>query len=258
MYVDESVATQLRDSVPQHLARYRNETFDDLAQAQSWSNSTRFKLKPELLSGLETVADSAHDADAALTVWAALPEITPSLAREGRIWTRLCHVECLPYARKRWISKKSDEAVTKEIRAHFFANSWTAIRDDNAIGRLWWGAYVAYRAMPEDHENAVRTLFRRTDTRSNVMERPWLGSRPPIARTVLKAAMDIPNVTASETNFREFMKALNRSGSGALFELMTDEELNRFATACTPASVLQRTRNKVAKRGKKRKQRKHK
>lgn len=260
-YLDESVAAALRNTVPQNLDRYRSSGFNDLAVDLSWSNPTRIDLDPSLFANLDQYATPDKDAEAALLVWSALKDVTPSLAREGRIWTRLCHVECLAYSRARWPLNKPDDVTTKQIQTHFFGSSQTAVRDDNAIGRLWWGAYVASQALPEDHDNAVKALFRRTDTRLSIMERSSLGSRAPIVRTILKAAMDIPNVTASERNFREFMKALNRSGSGMMFELMSHDELDVFAGTCTPSQVLkrvQKAKNVKAKQKGRKKQKKHK
>lgn len=122
----------------------------------------------------------------------------------------------------------------ESVRTHFFANTQTKCRDDNAVGRLWWNAYIASMAMPHDHEGALRALLKTADIRSNVVERTWMTSRPKIAAGILRIIIRKAAITETELAFREFMKRVNKRGGGVLFELMDDRELDSFMDACAP------------------------
>ncbi len=254
MYLTYGAITSLHEDLERNLARYRGGDFKEFASSGEWTCVTKVSVDDGKLAQLGSLADSSQDAEAAIAVWHALPGMTPSLAREGRVWTRLCHVECLEYSRARWIKPDSD---ADPIAAHLFSRTWTTIRDDNAIGRLWWGAHLAREAMPERFENAVKAMFQKQDIRSNLMERSWMSSQRVLRRAVLKAIIEEPMATATETNFRQFMLSLNVRGGGVLFDLLDDGEADAVVKECIPTKVLKRSdkkkKNKVQKKKKRRK-----
>jgi hypothetical protein len=225
----------LRRTVANNLDRYLNGDFMDLADSDDWSIPLSIDVDLEPLKELTSNADD--EVKNSMLVWNTLSHLDPSLASEGRVWTRLAHIECLEYGRKRWVKTTTGEDAVKKIEDHFFASTRTQCRDDNTIGRLWWTAYVAKRAMPDAHEDAVRAIWGSQDIRSNVIERPWISIRPKLAASVVRAILNIPSVTASETAFREFMKTVNRLGGGVIFEAMTDEDIDSFVASCAAASV---------------------
>ena len=94
------------------------------------------------------------DIEASRTLYRALPGMTPALAREERVWVRLSHVECLGYARDRWLTGQIGERLDQQVRLHLFASGLTGIRDDNALSRLWWNMHIATIADPDDPEGA--------------------------------------------------------------------------------------------------------
>ena len=102
-YLAESVLADLRANVPSNLDRYRGAGFDNLADRNGWSmelSSTEFA--PEKLEQLDPSGGSAAEVSNSLIVFGAFSGMTPALATEERVWTRLTHFECLEYTRKRW------------------------------------------------------------------------------------------------------------------------------------------------------------
>jgi hypothetical protein len=90
--------------------------------------------------------------------------------------------------------------------------------------------------MPAQHHEALKALLRTADIRSNVVERSRFGSLPTLAGGILRAVASVPEVTATENAFREFMKTINLRGSGVLFEIMDTAEIDRWLSACLPSS----------------------
>ena len=229
-YLSEKVAADLLANIGKNLDRYREGNFEDLVEEGGWSIGLKLDVNLDPLKNLVGETGVEAEVKNSLLVWSALSHMTPSLARENRIWTRLTHVDCLGYARARWLKGGETEAA---VKTHFFADTQTKCRDDNAIGRLWWNAYIAQLAMPNDHEAALRAMLKRADIRNNVVERTWTTSRPKIAAGILRTIINKPAVTVTERAFRDFMVALNRRGGGVLFELMDANEIDGFMATCT-------------------------
>lgn len=233
-HVSESKLEQLRGEVAANLDRYRGEGFADLAQEPGWSIDLDLKIEIDGLSDLDGSDNrSATDLKDSLLVWDVLRDLSPSLANEERIWARLSHVECFAYSRRRWKLSAADEAAVKSVEAHFFARTQTRIRDDHAISRLWWNAYIASQCYPENSVRALELLLTRADVRSNIVERFWLTGRRKIASGVFRAMDDDAFVLSSEASFREYMKAVNLLGAGIVFEAMTDAQVNDFLKRCS-------------------------
>jgi hypothetical protein len=231
-YVSTRVEERLRSSVRENLTRYLETGFGDLASSEGWAIPLTVKVDLEPLKLLRADVNPESEVLNSLLMWKALSHLTPSLANEGRIWTRITHVEGYAYAKARWVGDRTGEAAIQAIEAHFFGDTRTRRRDDNAIGRLWWNAYVARQAMQNSHHDALKALLQSADIRSNIVERPWTGSRPAVAGAVLRAIIRNPAVTASEKSFREFMKAVNRNGGGVVFEIMSERAVDAFMDAC--------------------------
>ena len=107
-----------------------------------------------------------------------------------------------------------------------------AIRDDNAISRLWWNYEIARNYDPDDIEGALSFILKTADIRSNLIERPWLASRRDLALAIFRLMKAGPWVTDRRRNFREFMISINRQGGGIVFEAMRPEEIDEFVENC--------------------------
>ena len=76
------------------------------------------------------------DRVASVMIYRALPGMTPALVCEERVWTRLSHVECLGYARSRWLSLLEGEKLDAQVHRHLFGSGRPGIRDDNILSHL--------------------------------------------------------------------------------------------------------------------------
>lgn len=234
-HLSESKLEQLRGDVVKNLDRYRGDGFDDLAHEPGWGIALSQQLDIEGLRDLDgSDNSSATDLRDSLLVWDVLRDLSPSLANEERIWVRLSHVEGFAYSQRRWLKTEgSDEAVEKSVGVHLFARTQTRIRDDHAISRLWWNAYIATQCYPENSMRALELLLTRADVRSNIVERVWLTGRRKLASGVFRAMDDDPFVLMSEQSFREFMKSVNLLGAGIVFEALTDMQVDGFLRRCS-------------------------
>ncbi len=117
-YVATSVEESLRNSVPANIDRYIKTGFDDLAESDGWA--LRLTISADLAPLKQLKTESGTDAEVfnSLLVWQSLGHLTPSLASEGRIWTRLCHVECLEYARARWVAGRKGASAIAAVETH--------------------------------------------------------------------------------------------------------------------------------------------
>lgn len=226
-YVSEAVADDLLAHVEENIERYCTGDFRDLADSGGWELHLSAQMDPEPLGKLDPARTPQAEINNSLHVWQALPSLTPALAAQNRVWTRLSHVECLDYARRRWLEHARNGTEVKAIRTHFFANTLTRYRDDNAISRLWWNAHIAHEIWPENPENALGLLLKSADIRQALVERPWITSRRPVARGIFRLMEARPSVMREE-NFRELMITINRLGAGIAFEVLSDGQIDKF------------------------------
>lgn len=233
-YLSEKKLSELKDSIVANRDRYEAGDFLDLEHDNGWAVETgTVQVDHELLAKLDgTARTAAADIDNSLILFQALQGMTPALAREERVWARLTHIECLGYSRDRWLSGNKSERLDAQVHIHMFARGLTAIRDDNALSRLWWNMHIASIADPDDPEGALRLILKTADIRSNFVERTNTAARKPLARAVVRAMRREPWITSSERAFREFMIALNRDGGGILFEALSDDEADALMDTC--------------------------
>lgn len=233
-HLSESKLEELRSDVRRNLNRYLESGFADLVLDPGWSIDLREQID---LAGLEELDGSDNRAETDLkntiVVERVLGSMSPALANEERVWVRLSHVEAFRYCRDRWL-----QGITKEeeqlsaIATHFFAKGQTGVRDDHALSRLWWNAYIVKRCYPMNFVKGLELLLVRADVRSNLVERIWLTGRRQLGAGVFRRMEQDPRVLRSERSFREFMKALNFLGGGIVFEAMTDAQVDVFLTRC--------------------------
>ena len=91
---------------------------------------------------------------------------------------------------------------------------------------------MARTSMPDDTDRALQLILKTADIRSNFVERIWMSSRRQISGAILRAMDNRPEITATENNFRAFMKIINRHGGGIVFEALNDAEVDLFVERC--------------------------
>ncbi|MGY2188167.1 DUF6339 family protein [Pseudomonas sp. SDO5591_S426] len=232
-YLSQVVVNELSENISINRDRYASGDFFDLSRENGWEvESDKVQINLDMLADLDGTDGTAEaDIRSSLIVYRSMPDMTPALAREERVWVRLTHVECLQYSRVRWVKTAKGENLDKVVLDHFFAKGRTGIRDDNAISRLWWNMHVATIADPDDPEGALRLILKTADIRQAIVERPNTASRQPLARAIVRAMRFNPWITSSEAAFREFMKEMNRDAGGVLFEAIPDSDADSALSA---------------------------
>ena len=234
-YLSDKALSQLKGSVPANVAKYRTDGFAEFTEDPGWNIKLGIEYDDILLGTLDRTTEkgvAATDLANSRVVGKALTKLSPTLANEERIWVRLSHIEAFAYARDRWIGRANDAAIPKLVDDHFFAPTQTAIRDDHAISRLWWNYHIARTCNPDDPDDALGLILKTADIRSNFVERIWMSSRRSIASAVLDRMKVDPWLTATEMNFRIFMKSLNRLGGGIVFEALDADDISLFLDDC--------------------------
>jgi hypothetical protein len=230
-YASNAMVDFLRDNIEAHLPRYTGGEFADLPGECNIDLRIEADLAP--LSDLDSSGRAEAEIRNSELVWRALHAVTPVLAYEEGLWVRLTHIECLQFARSRWLKAENDKAgLAKSVGLHFFANSLTKRRDDNAISRLWWNAFIANRIAPSDRVGALKAILKSADIRSNIVERSQTASRRALCAGIVRAIRNFPQLTGAEDDFRRFMKELNRQGGGAVFEAMSQGQIDSFVWKC--------------------------
>lgn len=235
LYLSDRVLDELRKNVGLNVERYRRTGFAAVAGDPGWDIPLGVTVDSARLATLDrSTPQNVASVDLAnsIIVGEAISGLSPATANEERVWARLSHVEAIEYCRARWIAGRDEAKHEDLIRAHFFAPTQTGIRDDHALSRLWWNYQIARSCMPEDVPGALALIMKTADIRSNFVERIWMTSRRNIAGAVLRAMQSDAWITATEGNFRRFMKSLNRLGGGIVFEIMDAGETDSFVRQC--------------------------
>lgn len=233
LYVGQQVADDLKTRLLENIDRYRNGDFLDLEAAGDWRIPLSIEADLDLLGHLSTDGGTESEIRNSIDVGHALGKLTPTLARENRVWIRLSHVECLAYSRKRWLNlEEEDEPLADSIAKHFFAPTLTGCRDDHAISRLWWNYRIARQILPSNPTRALKVILARADIRLNFLERPGLAARPALARGIVRALERSPELLKGEELFRTFIKDVNLTGAGIAFEVWSEPRIDQFMSDC--------------------------
>jgi hypothetical protein len=234
-----AVVDQLVLNVDSNVERYRSGDFSDVAREIGWAiESTGARWDPEIALQLDSTKTPEAEFKNSLLIYKGLEGMTPALARDERIWARLCHVECLDYARNRWVRENGD--VTKQVRLHFFAPGFPGCRDDNAIGRLWWNGHIAELACPGNIELGLTRLLARANIRLQVIERADTAFRQPLVSGVVRLLGD-SWFEASDPAVADFMSEVNKRSGGIIFEALSPEEIDGHLANCLAIAKARRT-----------------
>lgn len=235
LYVGQQTADFLADNIEEHIDRYMESGFEDLEASGDWR--IPLSVSVDLASFKELVPEKGREAEVhnSMLIGRALGSMTPVLARENRVWSRLSHVEGLEYSRERWLRNIPEDRVVQAIRIHFFASTWTQCRDDHALARLWWSHHIASSIHPEDPERALRLILSTADIRSNFIERARIGTRIPLSKGILRRLEQDEQLRSSESAFRKFMKALNMRAAGTHIEVWDEDRIDNLLEQCALA-----------------------
>jgi hypothetical protein len=232
LYVGQQIADDLKNNIAENLIRYKEGDFLDLEAAGDWRIPLSFDADLDGLKDLAAEGGSENEIQNSIIVGYALRRLTPTLARENRVWIRLSHVECLEYSRKRWLqANMDDEKLAKDVSKHFFAPTLTGCRDDHAISRLWWNHHIAKQIMPDNPARALKKILALADIRQGLVERPGIGARPILGRGIIRLLEKEDRLVEGKL-FGQFMKKMNLTGAGIAFEVWDDSKIDQFLEKC--------------------------
>jgi len=238
LYVGQQIADDLADQIYDNLERYKAGDFLDLEAKGDWRIPLSIEADTAALSKLKQNKSPESETENSLLVGSIFNKMTPTLARENRVWLRLSHIECIAYSRQRWLNlNDKDGELVKDVRKHFFAPTLTGCRDDHAISRLWWNHHIAKQILPENPERALKVILARADIRLNFLERPGLAARPKLGRGIVSALERSNELLKQEDLFRKFMTTLNLSGAGIAFEVWNSDAIDKFMDRCLADAV---------------------
>jgi hypothetical protein len=225
------VVDQLASCIGQHVERYASGDFRELAQQSGWAIETKLaKWDPSVVDNLDPAGGPEAEIKNSLLIFNALEGMTPALAREERLWVRLCHIECLDYARQRWLKGAAD--VQQQAKLHFFAPSLSGCRDDNAMGRLWWNGYVASLASPDDVELGLRRLLARANIRLQVVDRADTAFRLPLIQGIFRILGSETWFASYDAAIADFMFEVNKRSGGIVFEALEPAAVDDHLAIC--------------------------
>jgi hypothetical protein len=231
-FVQDRIVDELHSNVDQNILLYQTGNFEEESKQSGWSIETKgVTYDPEFASELRPTNAPADEISNSLLVFDSLQGMTPALAREERIWVRLCHMDCLDYARARWV--KTSNPV-RDVRKHFFASRLDQTRDDNAIGRLWWTAHLASMIDPENSERVLNQMLKRANIRLQFVDRANASFRLPLARSIIRLLEREEWLNSHDRAFEHFMLVLDRNSGGLIFESLEDDDIDQFLSDSLP------------------------
>jgi hypothetical protein len=203
-----------------------------LEAAGDWRIPLSIDADLDGLKSLNPDGGAENEIQNSIAVGHALRKLTPTLARENRIWIRLSHIECLEYSRGRWLDiGDDDETLLADAGKHFFAPTLTGCRDDHAISRLWWNHHIAKQVMPDNPARALKKILALADIRQGLIERPGIGARPVLGRGIIRLLEKEEKLVEGKL-FGRFMKHVNLTGAGITFEVWEDSKIDQLMARC--------------------------
>lgn len=245
----ESTVKALYSSIESNLDYYRNGSFEHLLNDSSLFLSSACKIDEEQALLVDCSHEDHNEVNCCLSISKCLGAVSPHLARDERLWTRLAHIEFLHYARTRWPIPSDNEAATEHIRKHFFAKGARGIERDNAVSRLWWMASICSKIENLPLEKALTAFLHQSDVRASIVERPSTSQNPSVLSAVvnrLASSLEGDQSLYERKNFRELMKRLNLEGGTRLLEALQNEEVAEVVDQIT-LEVLEVPHNEASK-----------
>ena len=238
-YIANSVLTNLQDSVDLNIERYETGNFDDLAANARWKATLDIEYDDTLLSKLNhdpNKTANENDRINSEIIGNVFKNLTPQLACREEIWARLSHIECLEYSRQRWLKGIHRDKLAASIRLHMFAAGRPNRRNNHSISRLWWTYHLAKSVRPSDPKSALIAITQSVDLRKSIFDNPWTTSRLDITRGIVDIIEARPEIS-KEKNWREFIKIVNRSGGGKVFEVMSSTDISKTLNQCAEVAL---------------------
>jgi hypothetical protein len=224
----------LRNNVPGNLPKYhRNDKWVlELGSKSTRDLETRIELKTSLTLD-EPDEDNLKDLENSVRVHKLLRQLTPLQARDPRLWTRMAHVECWSYMRKRWPIERFTGDTEKGAR--FITSRYFVSQNDsrallrNGIARLWWASYVSFDSERTNPYELTSVLLSTLDITQQILERN-MGRGPAIVKGFLEFLLQNrdPLLNKGDQNrdrIRRLAKFLNMYGGVCLLDCLNQTDI---------------------------------
>jgi hypothetical protein len=229
-----SFVSSLRANIESNLDKYlRNDKWvTEIGHKSVRDLETRIEIKgPFDLD--EPDSDNLKDLENAIRVHKLLQHLTPLQARDPRLWTRLAHVECWQYMRKRWPLERFGHDPDKGAR--FITSRYFIVQNDsrallrNGMARLWWTAYMSHDATRNNPYELTGVLLHTLDITQQILERN-IGRSPVILRGFLEFLLQnraqlLVGGDQNRTRIRKLAMGLNLYGGVCLLDSLTQMEI---------------------------------
>ncbi len=163
-----------------------------------------------------------------------MPGLSPLQARDPRLWTRLSHIECWAYMRKRWPVEKHTErgdakAIGRILERYFIPQSQSRALMSNGVARLWWAAKISYDKNRADPYELTKVLFSTLDITQTLLERS-MGRAQFVVHGFLEFLLSRQDelLTGGDQNrayIRSLAKFLNMHGGVCILDCLSQTEV---------------------------------
>jgi hypothetical protein len=193
---------------------------------------TRIETKTALILDVPD-DDNLKDLENAIRLHKFLNQLTPLQARDPRLWTRLTHVDCWQYMRKRWPLERFGADADKGTRfiatRYFISQSDSRALMRNGISRLWWTAHMSYDPQRTNPYELTTVLLHTLDITQQLMERN-MGRSPVIVTGFLEFLMQNKEKVLvagdqGRERVRKLAKFLNMYGGVCLLDCLTQTDI---------------------------------
>ena len=184
-----------------------------------------FTDRPIALTPVENGPANRADRQA-LDFYRSMPDMTPSAATDGLVWTWMTHFRLHSYSIKRW---RLQGNLTNHIRNHWFVgNESDALRQNNTASRTWWIANTAIKAAVASggaftEEEAMNHFANNPRHYHNMMDSNF--SRHPLVCAELLLALMTEARGISGVGTDQIWKRMNLTAGTLLLDAMPREIL---------------------------------
>jgi hypothetical protein len=222
----KEVFNKLFDNIESNLDKYRNGDFNDLVSNKSYYKFSELNVDINLLSNI--VGGQENDIDNCLLMFNAIDGLSPSLARDKRLWSYLTHTHLFNYTKERWPIPEDDTEAIASIKNHFFILGPRDFERNNAASRLWWSTFICKR-VNIDTKKILKVLLYRPDARNQLIDRTTTALSTHLFEAILEKMIDSYEgdqkfLTGRHSHNRPFMREVNTLGGFNLLNALTLEQ----------------------------------
>ena len=175
-------------------------------------------------------SDSNFDLENSYVIGNALSEITPSVARDERLWVTLSFNHFSDYMAERWPSNSTtNDKLLRNFNNHYFGSSSRARWRDQGISRLWWTSYFASRIEGITKREALEVLYSNSELLNSFMGHPRTVNNIRVASsilTLLHLKFLVEKMKFDRQAFRRFMTLLDLRGGKLSMPSIRSSELD--------------------------------